>query len=106
METVNFTANEIAVLKAIYETGQHEGTQHYMVEDLVNYTGKSVNAIKGILSSLRKKCVIYAYAGEYTFDGEIREDAEEQVNFNWNTTIYTTNLYPQAVKPKIYLVRQ
>lgn len=80
METVNFTANEITVLKAIYETGQHEGTHHYMVEDLVSYTGKSVNAIKGILSSLRKKCVIYAYAGEYAFDGEIREDAEELVN--------------------------
>lgn len=80
METVNFTANEITVLKAIYETGQHEGTQHYMVEDLVSYTGKSVNTIKGILSSLRKKYVIYTYAGEYAFDGEIREDAEELVN--------------------------
>lgn len=80
METVKFTANEIAILKAIYETGQHEGTQHYMVEDLVSYTGKSVNVIKGILSSLRKKYVIYTYAGEYAFDGEIREDAEELVN--------------------------
>lgn len=80
METVKFTANEIAILKAIYETGQHEGTQHYMVEDLVSYTSKSVNAIKSILSSLRKKCVIYTYAGECAFDGEIREDAEELVN--------------------------
>lgn len=80
METVNFTANEITVLKAIYETGQHEDTQHYMIEDLVSYTGKSVNAIKGILSSLRKKYIIYTYAGEYAFDGEIREDAEELVN--------------------------
>lgn len=80
METVKFTANEIAVLKAIYETGQHEGTQHYMVEDLVSYTGKSVNSIKGILSSLRNKYIIYTYAGEYAFDGEIREDAEELVN--------------------------
>lgn len=79
METVKFTANEIAVLKAIYETGQHEFVQYYMVEDLVSHTGKSVNAIKGILSSLRKKGVIYAYAGEYAFDGEIREDAEELV---------------------------
>lgn len=77
---VNFTANEIAVLKAIFATGQHEGTQHYMVEDLVSYTGKSVNSIKGILSSLRNKYIIYTYAGEYAFDGEIREDAEELVN--------------------------
>lgn len=90
-EIVKFTANEIAILKAIYETGQHEGTQHYMVEDLVSYTGKSVNAIKGILSSLRKKGVIYTYAGECAFDGEIREDAEELFNFAINNVIPENN---------------
>lgn len=90
-EIVKFTANEITILKAIYETGQHEGTQHYMIEDLVKYMGKSVNAIKGTLSSLRKKGVIYTYAGECAFDGEIREDAEELFNFAINNVIPENN---------------
>ena len=94
METVKFTANEIEILKAIFATGQHEDTQHYMIEDLVSYTGKSVNAIKGILSSLRKKYIIYTYAGEYAFDGEIREDAEELVNSILN------NIIPENDKPE------
>lgn len=80
METVKFTANEVAVLKAIAATGQKEGTLHYMVEDLVKYTGKSVNSIKGILSSLNKKDILYCYAGEEPFDGEIREDAMATFN--------------------------
>lgn len=80
METVKLTANEIAVLKAINETGQREGALNYIIEDLVKYTGKSVNSIKGILSSLRNKYIIYTYAGEYAFDGEIRKDAEELFN--------------------------
>lgn len=94
METVKFTANEIEILKAIFATGQHEDTQHYMIEDLVSYTGKSVNAIKGILSSLRKKYIIYTYAGEYAFDGEVREDAEELVNQILN------NITPENDKPE------
>lgn len=81
METVKLTANEIVVLKAINKTGQREcGPLQYIIEDLVKYTGKSVNTIKGILSSLHKKDIIYTYAGEYAFDGEIREDAEELFN--------------------------
>lgn len=88
METVKFTANEIVVLKAIHETGHREcGPLQYIIENLVKNTGQSVNVIKGILSSLRKKDIIYTYAGEYAFDGEIREDAEELFNSVINNAI-------------------
>jgi hypothetical protein len=79
-EVVNFTQNEIDVLKSIEKTGSYEtdAYPYYEISEIVKETGKTVSSIKGILGSLQKKGIVNALNDtEGYFDGEVRRDAME-----------------------------
>lgn len=72
---INLTEREEKVLKAIVKCGDEleDDTIHYVIDDLSKESGLTVASIKGVLGSLEKKGIIHCYAGEYYYDGEVRD---------------------------------